>query len=77
MRRVGRDAVCLRSGHGLLPCHPCTDAGKAVVGALLVAQAALLCWLEELLYAGETCMCSAQAPWPVAAQQARGRALRS
>lgn len=29
------------------------EAGPTVVGGLLMGQAALLCWLEELLYAGE------------------------
>lgn len=29
------------------------EVGPAVVGYLLMGQAALLCWLEELLYAGE------------------------
>ena len=36
-----------------LPRSTPAEAGQAVVGGLLVGQAALLCWLEELLYAGE------------------------
>ncbi len=37
-----------------------------MVGGLLVGQAALLCWLEELLYAGEPLL--SWLPWAVLGQ---------